>query len=277
MKNLKNKLIIIAGLLVFTIGVHAQKTFMLQYGFQKGKTYLFQNETSMKQTMTMMGQEQKSNAEGNVKTKWVIDNVSKDGNMTIISNVTEAKVKNSLPKDSAEIKDKERVKITVDKFGKKLNSILIDSIKTQGNNALTGNLNDILKLPLLPGKKVKIGEKWTNNTTDTTNSNGLSIVMKSEREFYLVQLEKKNDHNCLKITYSGKLTLSGKGNQGAMELLFEGTGKMNGTLYFDPKLSIIVSDESNVEMEATIAISGQQSMTIPLSQSTKSSTTLIEK
>jgi hypothetical protein len=62
-----------------------------------------------------------------------------------------------------------------------------------------------------------------------------------------------------------------------MELFLEGTSKVNGTFYFDPKLTILISDESNTEMEATIAVSGQQSMTIPLSQSTKYSTTLIEK
>jgi hypothetical protein len=52
---------------------------------------------------------------------------------------------------------------------------------------------------------------------------------------------------------------------------------VKGTIYFDPKLCMIIVDESTTDNEQTMAVTGQQNMTIPMSVSTKSTKTLLEK
>jgi hypothetical protein len=72
---------------------------------------------------------------------------------------------------------------------------------------------------------------------------------------------------CLQIGYAGDITLEGKGSMRGMELFMEGKGKTSGTLNFDYGDGLIVQEASNSDTEMTAAVTGQENMTIPMSQS----------
>jgi hypothetical protein len=59
------------------------------------------------------------------------------------------------------------------------------------------------------------------------------------------------------------------------ELYMEGKGKNSGTFAFDPALGIVVREDSSVDTEMTAAVTGQQNMTIPISQSARTTHVLI--
>ncbi len=54
-----------------------------------------------------------------------------------------------------------------------------------------------------------------------------------------------------------------------MDVFTEGGGKMSGTIYFDEKAGMLVSEDSKIDMDLTAAVKGQQNMTIPITQSGK--------
>jgi hypothetical protein len=48
-------------------------------------------------------------------------------------------------------------------------------------------------------------------------------------------------------------------------------------MYFDAEQGLVILDESTTDSEQTMAITGQQNMTIPMSQSMKTTRMLLEK
>lgn len=72
------------------------------------------------------------------------------------------------------------------------------------------------------------------------------------------------------------MELAGKGKQMNMDLFLEGTGEVTGFFYFDPAASVTVYSEGNTEMNSTITVSGQQNMSIPMTQKVKVVSTTVE-
>jgi hypothetical protein len=56
----------------------------------------------------------------------------------------------------------------------------------------------------------------------------------------------------------------------------EGEGPSSGVAYFAPKEGVLVVATNNTDLEMTIALTGQMSMTIPQSTSTKTVVTLVK-
>jgi hypothetical protein len=71
------------------------------------------------------------------------------------------------------------------------------------------------------------------------------------------------------------MSVTGKGSMMGMQLYVEGSGKAKGFCFIDPASGLPVYDESTSDMETTAAITGQQNMTIPSSQSVVSRRTLL--
>jgi hypothetical protein len=171
---------------------------------------------------------------------------------------------------------KDKVRIKFDNTGKSLSSEKVDSSDV---SAIVNQL-DLGKLKFLPGKLVKIGDKWQDNPVEhknPTSGNPFTIDISSEIEYTLSGKEMVNGKEFLKINYSGNMTINGKGTQMGMEMFIEGTGKNEGFSYYDSKTNMIVSSDENTEMNMNIAVSGPQNMTIPMTQSIKTVTTFEEK
>ncbi|MCU0646105.1 MAG: DUF6263 family protein, partial [bacterium] len=142
-----------------------------------------------------------------------------------------------------------------------------------GKQNLSSNFRNLF--PDLPQQPIKIGETWTSKDTLTIPQSGMEINLKTETTNKLEGLEVVAGMECLKITSKSKGTVDGKGERMGMNMGIEGDTDATTTWYFAYKLGIFVKAESESFMESTIAISGPQNMTMPMSQETKSEVKLI--
>jgi hypothetical protein len=134
---------------------------------------------------------------------------------------------------------------------------------------------EVMNIFLLPEKELKVGDKWNDSRTDTADVGTGKMVNSMDVEYTLAGTEVQSGHQCLKITYTGKLSTSGKMNRMGMDIFTEGTGKVAGTLYFDHVKGLLVRDESTRDVESTVAVTGQQNMTFPMTTTTKTTVELL--
>jgi hypothetical protein len=245
----------------------------------KGKTYVQNTQMTQNIVQTMGAQEIKILSDVKAKNELFVENVENDGTASVLVSASDISVHSSvMGRDTTlqykDLKDKVRNKLA--NTGKSLSSEKVDSSDV---SAVVNQL-DLGKLKFLPGKAVKIGDKWQDKPVDhkkPTSGNPFTIDISSDIEYTFTGKETVNGMEYLKISLSGTMTITGKGSQMGMEMFIEGTGKNEGFSYFDTKTCMIVSSDENTEMNMNIAVSGPQNMTIPMTQSIKTITTFEEK
>jgi hypothetical protein len=276
-------------MLLFTAGTQAQEKLSLEYKYKKGNTYRYKAETAFETTQEMMGQEMKYSGNSYAISKMIVDDVAANGDISVTTSLEDMKtsVKASAQAESLDtsIQMKELIGkksgIIISKYGAVVKTITIDSIKLAGASMGLGDMgsgatNSAERLFRLPDHEVKTGDKWTSEKNDSTSMEALKMLSKTQTEYKLAGREKRNTHDCLKITYTAKIEISGKMNQMGMEMFMEGNGDNKGTIWFDPKTGILISEESASTQDMTLAMTGQMSMTIPTTTTTKTIFNLIE-
>lgn len=278
MKNNLLKLFVILTAVVFCSSLYAQDAYKLQYKFEKGKTYLYRIEATTDISQEMMGQEMKFNTISNNVARFNIENTANDGSADIIFSLDSAYVKSNIRgKDTTfNLQDMigKKIKMNVSELGRINTYTVLDSMQ-DNNRTLSVAQESKNFFRLLNGKETKAGDKWNSTEVDTINNMGGKIVSNIDYEYSLAGIEDKLGHQCYKIPFTAKIKIEGKGNMSGMDLFIEGNGKSSGTAYLDVKTGMNVYVESSVDNEMTIATSGQQTMTIPMSQSTKNVISLI--
>ncbi|MDP2208518.1 MAG: hypothetical protein Q8K98_07065 [Bacteroidota bacterium] len=265
-------------LLIASVAV-AQESFKLEYKFEKGKTFRYKDISSGKMTQEMMGKEMKMSSEGEKVIKIIVDDVSKTGDITITTSTDSMKVFSSTPMGDTTIYPTEllnkRTVVTFSNKGKILLEQVIDSIKQTGRMASMAPTEPV-KFHILPEDAKAIGTIWNSLTVDTVDRMGGKVLTTSDIEYTLVGKEKKLGYDCLKISFKGKTEIEGKASVQGMELMIEGSGKINGSFYFDPKLGLVVFEDTEVDSEMTMATTGEQAMIIPITQFVKNTRTLVK-
>ncbi|MFN8135256.1 MAG: hypothetical protein U0Z17_08535 [Bacteroidales bacterium] len=259
---------------------YACRSRYVKYAFVKGKTYVQQTELKQNITQSMGGQEMKMQVDLSSANEFVVENVLNDGNATMLVSLLNASVHSAgMGKDTTmkfnDLKEKSRIVFSTD--GKTVTTTKIDSTAIAG---MMGTFDQFAKLALLPGKSVKIGEKWQDKTVENRKASGGSpfdAEVTSNTEYTLVGKEAKDGKEYYKIAFKGTIAINGSGNQMGMEMFLEGTGAVEGFNYFDPKTTMVVYAEGDTEMDMNISISGQQNMTIPMTQSMKTISKFEEK
>ncbi len=272
-------------LLLFSIflfsNLLAQESYVLQYKYLKGSTYRYKSVANFSSTQEMAGQEMKVTGSTESVSRIDIDKVAANGDFTIIYSYDDMKVTTKAAGYDTTMVQKEligkRTKYIFSNLGKELSSFAIDSIKI-GGEAMGMDLGSGTnqKFNELPGNKLSVGGKWSVNKQDTVAIGGGSMLTKASVEYVLVGKEMKNGHNCLRIDYTSKLEMGGKMNQMGMDMFIEGTGNTKGSVWFDQAKGIWISDESEVDTDMTIAMTGQMAMTIPMTQKVKTVQNIIE-
>ncbi len=259
--------------------LYAQGSFKLEYKYKKGDIHRFKNVSTSNITQEMMGKEMKMTNISDMIVRVEIEKVEKDGVSSIVISYDSAKntIKSRMMDSTMTLDDLigKRTKYIVSRLGDVIKQEIIDTIKFE---QMGGGIGQQRKVSLIkfPEKSIKLGDKWNSSDIDTINSMGGKIIHKTDMEYTLVGNENKQRHDCVKIDYIGTTSDTGKMMMGGMELFVEGSGKVSGTTYFDLKLGLTILDESSIENEQTLAVTGQQNMTIPMSVSTKSTRTLLE-
>ena len=256
----------------------AQESVNLKYGFATGKKFLQNTQLTLNQNQNMGGQEIKVFSESKTKTSFVVDSVDPDEKATVLVSALDLSVHSIvMGKDTTmqfnDLKDKSRVVFS--NTGKSLSTAQVDS--SQAGPMV--NQLDFGRLRSVPGKPVKVGEKWIEKDTATKKAsagNPIAVDVASETEYTLVGKETKDGREYSKVTFTGTMNLNGKGNMMGMEMFLEGTGKSQGFYFFDPGLSMIVYNEEDTELNMNVAVSGPQNMSIPMTQSMKTVVTFEE-
>lgn len=275
---MKKNLLFFALLLTVSI-VYSQESVLLKYNFVEGKTYAQNTSVVSAVTQSMMGQEVKMASDILSNSEIKIESVGKDGSATTLLSVLNASIHSAaMGRDTTiQLKDmNDKNRVVLSELGKELSSVNLDTSKA----AMMGSMKQFSKFVILPGKSVKVGEKWQDKTVDSSAASGqnpFAMHNTIDSEYTFIGKESKDGKDYSKIGYTSTMAINGKGMQMGMEMFLEGTGKIEGFFYFDPKSSMVVYNESNTEMDMTMAVSGQQNMTIPMTQSMKTITKIEEK
>jgi hypothetical protein len=279
MKILRFLQAIFLGAILLSLQSFAQDTQSLEYKFKKGKTYLYSTVSTDIMTQEMGGQEMKFSGSSWFTLRALVDDV-KDGAAVLIVSADSAVTRSKSPmRDTTMAKTNligKRMRVTLSKSGDILSREVIDSVQSPGQ-IRGGAQRELLTFLTLPTKPVKTGDKWNTTKTDTVDQMGGKIFTTNLFEFTLAGKEQKLGHDCLKILFTGKTTTNGNMKMQGMELFVEGGGKISGTFYFDSGKGLPVFVESQTDQETTMAATGQQQMTIPISSSSKATTTLIQE
>jgi len=268
-------ILVVAGMAVAA----AQESFSLEHKFEKGRTYHYTATANSRVTQEMGGQEMRVAIEAWFVPQIVLENVTPEGSLVLVYAADSARSHIKAPNmDSTMTMTNligKRTRITVTPKGEVVKREVIDTAKSDRLMSGVG-LRELVRLPRLAAGPVRIGDKWNATQLDTNDVGGGKIVTTTNLAYTLVGQEKVQGHNCLKVTYTGASTTAGKGSMMGMELFVEGTGKSSGTLLFDPTGGILVRNDAKTESETTMAATGQQNMTIPISAVTETSFRLKE-
>ena len=261
-------------------GANAQESYALKYMYAKGHTYRYADLMTANSTQEMMGQEVKATNTSRSTIRLVVDDVTADGSMVLTVSADSLKISvKSTRMDTTMVMDNmvgKRTRVNLSTRGGISSREIVDSIKVEG--PMRGMvMRDFIKFQRLPEKPVTLGEKWHITTTDSVDMMGGKMVTTGEIDYTLAGKEQRLGHECLKIAFTGKTVVAGKGKMMGMEIFTEGTGKLTGTFFFDCSRGLSVAEEGASDSEMTAAITGQQNMTIPISQSVKSTRTLVSE
>ena len=271
-------------LFVFVIASNAsfgQESVMLKYNFKEGKSFKTTMNLTNEMVQSMMGQEMKATSNVGVVSEYKISKVDAKNNATALVTILDlAATTVAMGKEDVVKKSdfkKENICAEYDQTGKSISGKLID---TTEDFSKVGSFQGFVKLQILPAREVKVGEVWNEKQIDTVNngpSNPMSFMTTAmDTEYTLVGKEMREGKNVYKISYKSSMELAGKGKQMNMDLFLEGTGEVTGFFYFDPAASVTVYSEGNTEMNSTITVSGQQNMSIPMTQKVKVVSTTVE-
>jgi len=266
------------GIALLATEARGQEAYSLQYKMKKGDVLLYCDTISGTSTQEMMGQEMKSTFLISKKTRYEVEDITPEGNFVIVSSLVEgttsmkyAMMDTTLPLDHLAGK---RTRYIMDPQGNLIKTIIVDTVKGGGMDAMGGNSSpDFL---LLPKKELKTGETWEKDISDSTDIFDGKGINTGKATFTLKGISE--GRKCLDIACDMETELTGKGTMmGGMEMFMEGTTVSKGNILFDPERGVVVEENMDIEQDMAIALTGQQNMTIPSTQLLKTKKVLVGK
>lgn len=253
--------------------------YQLRYKFEKAQTLRYAFKAQSETIQEMMGSEQTSNTESDATLKLTSNGMTDDGNLSfnlvyeaLTLHLSSAMVDTTFSNPEGLIG--KRVQKTIAPNGDQLASVELDTIKLpfMVGQGISSQQEILQNLPTTP---LQAGETVTATDVDSVSRFGGTVVLKTSTKYTLQGTEEKLGYSCLKIKYGTTLNMEGNGTIQGMKFFVEGDGDIDGTMYFAPEEGILVSTESQMDLESTAAITGQMNMTIPITQSIKSSLNLL--
>ena len=277
---MKHRTLIVASFMAaISLQAVSQEKFSLTYKPETGKSYRYRSENSYTATQEMMGSEMTVTGNSTSVVRYDIEKVSPEGVITLLASMEEMTVHtNAMGMDTTISQTdlaKNRVRQEISPNGEVISETKLDSTSAKKGGLSSRILGDNA-LTVLPANPVASGEKWTTSGTDSTDTEGSQTVTAYTARFELAGRESRNGHDCLKVNYTKTFELTGKMNQMGMDMFLEGDGESTGTYWFDDALGLLISDESTLRQDITMALTGQAQMTIPSSQVVTMKNTLVE-
>ncbi len=268
------KLITLFIVTLFFIG--CSSAIKLQYQGTPGEIRRYQMNTDLDQTMEMMGNEMNFTTQVINFISEKINQVDKAGTISVIMTFDSVSFSSTNPQiKAAEDKIKEMMgnfkgkEITskISKRGEILESSSPDSlIPDQMRQIFSSEQTFSALYPEFSEKPVKIGDNWEIEKTTPINARGFEMKIKTKNKYTLLGKEEQGQQTFLKIKFDGSVQFDGKGEQMGMQLIMEGDGDTKGEFLYHDRKGIYYGGTSETNMDLTIAMTGAQNMTIPMTQ-----------
>jgi len=270
------------SLLAISLIALAGGKYMLTYKGKKGQVLHYKTVASIEQSQEQMGREVSSNINAETYMTSEVENVADNGRLSFIYKLDSARTKiKNMMMDSTIVNPPgiigKRMRLVIEANGKRVKSEEIDTMKVGGPMGRSG-LRQMLSFrqPELPAKEVGVGDSWTTARPDTNDAMGGKMISTANVTYRVTSEVDTLGYKCLRLSYSGDVTVKGKGKQRGMNFFIEGDGPTEGTAYFAPKEGIYVAGTSVSDIDMTIAITGQMEMTMPMSSNVQTTTVLLK-
>ncbi len=276
------KKIVLAVLLCSAVLAFGQNTTTLRYAYEMGKTYTYALASQTTVTMEMNGQEMVTEMGQNAKVAIAPQSVTAKGDYTCWVSFPELSVKvKNFRMDSTFVLNElanKRAEIIQTPQGEVLSSVMVDTVAADPMLMQLGVEPATLfkrLLVRLPENGLATGGSWTETRVDTVHQSGIAIVVAPNITYTLAGAAEYNGVPCQKIDFQGTMKLNGSGSQMGANVVVDGEGKQQGTLYFNPAKGMLVFSESSADQDMTIAVTGAANMTFPQSLTTHSTLTYL--
>jgi len=156
-------------------------------------------------------------------------------------------------------------KMTLSPLGEELDASEAAALEYELIAGQTRNLQSGFQtiFPDLPDRAVKIGDSWPSYASIEEESDTNSMKIEMEMENTLVGFETVDGLECAKVESKITGTVTGEGTQQGMNLTTSGNLKGTDTWYFAYAEGYLVKIASEVEVDASVEVSGAADMTIP--------------
>ncbi len=122
----------------------------------------------------------------------------------------------------------------------------------------------------LPDKKVSTGSTWSDAKVDTVVRGGGQgeIFVTTNSDYKIADEEAAGGVPCVRIVFTGTVLVKGSTSYQGIDFAIDGTGNIKGTALFDYTNGRIVKMSGKTEQKLNMVSSGQQKMSIPMTQTT---------
>ncbi len=254
---------------------------ILEYRLDKGKALDYQVENKMVQSLEVMGNAMQT--EINSGHKFTLQSRGKE-NEDLLFNVKindmSMSVKSMMGDMSPDVSSVIGKSFTMllSPLGRESGLAGADSItydfEPGGKRGISSEFQNLF--PNLAGRPLKIGDTWTYPDTINMDQGKLKIAFILQNVNTLAGLETVSGMECVKVNATVTGTVQGEGEQMGQNMVWDGEMEAKDTWYFAYREGVLVQTASEGFMEATIAISGAQNMTIPMTMEMDISLKLIK-
>jgi len=268
------KMLLLAAV-TLTAGIVSAQTIKVK----KGQEYNYTTSMSGTVTQSMAGQEMVMNMDAYGYQNYTIEDKKGDNYVVLSKVVVDSLVLKSVMMDSTFRPGDDAAEIVRYEISKLGNMISKTDARPEGSKpSAASQMGFDMKqpLPVIPfgNEKVKEGDTWTVDKTDSVNFMGGLLVITTKTNYTVAGTTKRDGVKCLQVKQTADIANEGNTSMQGMDFFMEGTGKVAGDIFLDAKTGMLVDEELVTENQINLALSGQQSMVIPISQKITSRRTL---
>ncbi len=128
----------------------------------------------------------------------------------------------------------------------------------------------------LPDKPIFENQTFKMIDRDTVFIASGACLNNMDLEYKFSGKEMALGYNCVKLTVNGKAKISGDFSRQGTQFLISGEGAIIGTILFSPEKGLLVSSSNETKLHLNILTSGNQPISIPVIQTSRSEINLFQ-
>jgi len=253
---------------------------ILEYYLQKNKALKYRTENTMVQTMEVIDQKMENTMSTNLvftaKSKGQKQNNYQVGVTIDSAYIFVLTPQGDLSPDVRSLIGKS-FDMSLSRLGKEEDFTGTESIVY----TLQGNTRDIslefqTLFPNLPGRLIKTGETWITKDTIKTKESGIEVLMTFDNIHTLSGFKTVDGFECVEVSTKSLGKIQGSGQQGGVNISFDGNLEGSEIWYFAYKDGVFVKTTSDGFGAATVTVTGPQAAIIPIGTVTKTRVSIIK-